>query len=82
MIQMYANAKFVAGVLCTLATIGWLVQGLGNAYYYRQVMFGSLGLLYSDSNCLNLDLDPPQCCWSLNGKGKQDHQCLGDYINS
>ncbi|KAF7323025.1 Secretory carrier membrane protein 2 [Mycena chlorophos] len=31
MIQMYANHQWLAGVFCTLATVGWTVQGLGNA---------------------------------------------------
>ncbi|KAJ7632678.1 scamp family-domain-containing protein [Roridomyces roridus] len=37
MIQSYAGHHWVAGVFCTVATVGWTVQGLGNAYYYRQI---------------------------------------------
>jgi len=36
-ISMFARKAFVAGVLGLLATIGWAIQGLGNAYYYRQI---------------------------------------------
>ncbi|CAK5277673.1 unnamed protein product [Mycena citricolor] len=28
---------WVAAVFCLIATIGWTVQGLGNAFYYRQI---------------------------------------------
>ncbi|KAJ7046839.1 scamp family-domain-containing protein [Mycena alexandri] len=37
MIQMYANHHWIAAVFCTVATVGWTVQGLGNAFYYRQI---------------------------------------------
>lgn len=37
MIQMYARGAIVAGVLGTVATVGWVVQGVGNAFYYREV---------------------------------------------
>ncbi|KAJ7109435.1 scamp family-domain-containing protein [Mycena epipterygia] len=37
MIQMYANHQWIAAVFCTVATVGWTVQGLGNAFYYRQI---------------------------------------------
>lgn len=37
MIQMYAQGHWAAGILGTIATVGWTVQGLGNAFYYRQV---------------------------------------------
>ena len=34
---MLARGHIVAGVLCIVATVGWITQGLGNAFYYRQV---------------------------------------------
>ncbi|PAV23907.1 scamp-domain-containing [Pyrrhoderma noxium] len=37
MIQMYANGHIAAGVLGTVATVGWVVQGLGILFYYRQI---------------------------------------------
>ncbi|KAF4576436.1 hypothetical protein EYR36_004413 [Pleurotus pulmonarius] len=36
-IQMYARHAWVAAVLGTVTTVGWTVQGLGNAFYYRQI---------------------------------------------
>jgi hypothetical protein len=36
-IQMYARPSIVAAIFGTLATVGWTIQGLGNAYYYRQI---------------------------------------------
>ena len=36
-VQMYARGAIVAGVLGTIATVGWVIQGVGNAYYYREV---------------------------------------------
>ncbi|KAL4067958.1 scamp family-domain-containing protein [Scleroderma yunnanense] len=36
-IQMYASGHWAAGILGTIATVGWSVQGSGLAYYYRQI---------------------------------------------
>ena len=36
-IKMYGGGHIVAGILGTIATVGWVVQGAGNAYYYREV---------------------------------------------
>ncbi|KDQ33148.1 hypothetical protein PLEOSDRAFT_1060816 [Pleurotus ostreatus PC15] len=36
-IQMYARHAWVAAVLGTVTTVGWTIQGLGNAFYYRQI---------------------------------------------
>ncbi|KAF7304814.1 Secretory carrier membrane protein 2 [Mycena kentingensis (nom. inval.)] len=36
-IQMFAGHHWAAAVLCTVATVGWTVQGLGNAFYYREI---------------------------------------------
>lgn len=37
MIGMYNSHFWVAAVLGTVATVGWSVQGAGNAFYYMQV---------------------------------------------
>ncbi|KAF9464754.1 scamp family-domain-containing protein [Collybia nuda] len=37
MIQMFAQHRWAAAVLGVVSTVGWTVQGLGNAYYYRQI---------------------------------------------
>jgi len=36
-IHMYINGSIVAAILGTIATVGWVVQGVGNAIYYRQI---------------------------------------------
>ncbi|THU89532.1 scamp-domain-containing protein [Dendrothele bispora CBS 962.96] len=36
-VQMFANHHWVAAVLGLVATIGWILQGVGNAWYYRQI---------------------------------------------
>ncbi|PCH38004.1 scamp-domain-containing protein [Wolfiporia cocos MD-104 SS10] len=36
-IKMYARRAIVAGILGTIATVGWVVQGAGSAIYYRQI---------------------------------------------
>lgn len=36
-IQMFTSGHIVAAIFGTIATVGWTVQGLGNAFYYRQV---------------------------------------------
>ncbi|KIJ16933.1 hypothetical protein PAXINDRAFT_162530 [Paxillus involutus ATCC 200175] len=36
-IQMYVRGHWAAGIIGTIATVGWTVQGLGNAFYYRQI---------------------------------------------
>lgn len=36
-IQMYTRPAFVAAALGTVATVGWVIQGVGNALYYKQV---------------------------------------------
>jgi len=36
-IQLYAKGHIVAGVFGTIATVGWVVQGAGNAFYYRLI---------------------------------------------
>ncbi|KIL69801.1 hypothetical protein M378DRAFT_157037 [Amanita muscaria Koide BX008] len=36
-IQQYVKHSWVAAVLGTVATVGWFIQGLGLAFYYRQI---------------------------------------------
>ncbi|EIN07304.1 scamp-domain-containing protein [Punctularia strigosozonata HHB-11173 SS5] len=36
-IQMFIKHSWVAAILGLIASIGWIVQGLGNAFYYRQI---------------------------------------------
>ncbi|KAJ3477414.1 hypothetical protein NLI96_g10480 [Meripilus lineatus] len=36
-IQMYTKPALPAAIIGTIATVGWVLQGLGNAYYYREI---------------------------------------------
>lgn len=36
-IQMFSGGHWVAASFCLVATIGWIVQGVGLAFYYRQI---------------------------------------------
>ncbi|KAI0256813.1 scamp family-domain-containing protein [Lactifluus subvellereus] len=36
-IQRFSHGALVAGIFGVIATVGWAVQGLGNAFYYRQI---------------------------------------------
>jgi hypothetical protein len=67
-IQRFSHGALVAGVLGIIATVGWAIQGLGNAFYYRQVnpsqsCYGTV--IHSET-----DLGTSQLCWSHNGKGE------------
>jgi hypothetical protein len=67
-IQRFSHGALVAGVLGIIATVGWAVQGLGNAFYYRQV--NPSQSFHDTAIHSETDLDTPQLCWSHNGKGK------------
>lgn len=36
-IQMYVKGHIAAAIVGTVASVGWVLQGVGNALYYRQV---------------------------------------------
>ncbi|GLB34902.1 putative SCAMP family protein [Lyophyllum shimeji] len=36
-VQMFVKHYWAAAVLSLVASIGWLTQGIGNAYYYREI---------------------------------------------
>lgn len=36
-VSMYSRGALVAGILGTIATVGWTLQGVGNAFYYWQI---------------------------------------------
>src|SRR5882757_4236096 len=67
-IQRFSHGALVAGVLGIIATVGWAVQGLGNAFYYRQVIPSQSR--HRAATHSEADLGPSQRCWSHNGKGK------------
>ena len=67
-IQRFSHGALVAGVLGIVATVGWAVQGLGNAFYYRQVTPPQS--CHDTAIHSETDLGTSQLCWSHNGKGK------------
>ncbi|THH20686.1 hypothetical protein EW146_g736 [Bondarzewia mesenterica] len=36
-IRMYSRGALAAGILGTIATVGWAIQGVGNGFYYWQI---------------------------------------------
>ncbi|KAF8580869.1 scamp-domain-containing protein, partial [Ramaria rubella] len=36
-IQMYSRGAIVAGILGTISTVGWILQGAGIGFFYRQI---------------------------------------------
>jgi hypothetical protein len=36
-ISLFAGHHWIAAIFALLATVGWALQGLGNAFYYRSV---------------------------------------------
>lgn len=43
-ISMFAHHTWGAAVVGLIATIGWVIQGLGNMYYYRKVRIYYIGI--------------------------------------
>jgi len=75
---MFARKAFVAGALGIVATVGWTLQGVGNAYYFRKVyivLFLSILLLLIAADAP--DMGTPQCRWSFYGKGQSDRGSVG-----
>jgi len=74
-IQRFSHGALVAGILGIIATVGWAVQGLGNAFYYRQVI-----IPFSDVNGRPFTV---RQIWahhtagrSHNGKGRLKRNCI------
>lgn len=57
-ISMYNRGAIVAGILGTVTSVGWALQGLGQAFYYRQVRVHMLSTIRL--NCRGADMEPPQ----------------------
>jgi hypothetical protein len=66
---MFSKVSLVAAILGTVATVGWVTQGLGLAWYYRLVRL----LLISVSDVTNLpsfaDLAASPSGWAHHGQG-------------
>ena len=41
-VSAFSRKAIVVGVLGAIASAGWVIQGVGHAFYYRQVSHGSL----------------------------------------
>jgi len=67
-IQMYASGHWAAGILGTVATVGWSLQGLGLAYYYRQVCFPARRMSHGAERIV--DMEPSHRSRSFHGQGK------------
>jgi len=70
-IRLFVNHTWGAAVLGLIATIGWTIQGLGNAYYFREVRtHRSLGCSMAMKLIeYGLGVQPPHSRGSYNGKG-------------
>lgn len=69
-IQMFSRHSIVAAIMGTIATVGWTIQTLGNAFYFRQARFHML----CNPMCSSIfvtDLGSSHCSWSLNGQGEE-----------
>jgi len=66
---MYAQGHWAAGVLGTIATVGWTVQGLGSAFYYRQVRYPVRSLRSSSITRTLADMEAPHSCRTHHGQG-------------
>ena len=67
-ISMFARKAFVAASLGIVATVGWTIQGLGTAFYFRQACHCSTPSSYLGLDH-KIDLGAPQGCRSLGRKG-------------
>ena len=71
MIRLFTGHHWVAAVFALIATIGWTVQGVGNAYYYREVRASWYFLMHHCCNADNswLDISTPFSRGTYDGKG-------------
>ena len=70
-IQAFSKPSLPAAIVGTVATVGWVVQGVGLAYYYRQVgrcVFMPRFSIYG-TPCVKTDLGPSQRCRTLRREG-------------
>jgi len=57
---MYSKPALVAAILGTISTVGWVVQGLGLAWYFREVRACCDSRFPDRSSCRQrADLDAP-----------------------
>lgn len=58
-IQAFSKPSLPSAIVGTVATVGWVVQGVGLAYYYRQVSACTLSTIHQ-AHSLWPDLGPSQ----------------------
>lgn len=71
-IQAFTKPSLPAAIVGTVATVGWVVQGVGLAYYYRQVgqcVFMPRFSIIHGASCATTDLGPSQRGWTLRREG-------------
>ena len=60
---MFVEGHIVAAIFCTIATVGWAIQGLGNAFYFRLVRHLPLALIRQLTEHKS-DLESSKGCWT------------------
>ena len=60
---MYSRGSIVAGVLSTIACVGWILQGAGIGFFYRQVGTTASDFLFPLTSLS--DMGTSYCCWTL-----------------
>jgi hypothetical protein len=68
-ISMFAHHTWAAAIVGLIATIGWVTQGVGNMYYYRQVRIYYIGVRGFVLNFPFTDIHLPYSRGAYNGKG-------------
>lgn len=66
---MFAHHTWGAAIVGLIATIGWVTQGVGNMYYYRQVRISSLRFIVFVLIFSFTDIYLPFSRGAYNGKG-------------
>jgi hypothetical protein len=77
---MYSRHAIVAAILGTVATVGWTVQGLGNAFYFRQARMLLCVSVVNSRNFL-ADLATSHSSRSLDGEGEYNEVSLSTTLN-
>lgn len=66
----FQHGAIVGAVLGTIATIGWTLQGVGNAWYYRTVSADRPGCGHELTSVLDMETPPRRWTHTREGKGR------------
>lgn len=70
-IRQFIDHHWAAAILGLIATVGWIIQGFGNAFYYRQAnLLRLLAQQKGSSDTIPLDISTPSIRGPYNGKGQ------------